>query len=44
MEVTKDKSCIKCKRFFNCNGKPRGVKCLHFVERDKDKDKAEKRN
>jgi hypothetical protein len=34
--VHKDRECIHCKRFFNCTGKPIGVKaCLFFEERKK---------
>ena len=40
MDVIKDKECIKCKRLFNCNGKPRGIKCLHYKERASEKQKA----
>jgi hypothetical protein len=30
----KDKECIKCEKFFDCKGKPKGVKqCLNFEER-----------
>lgn len=36
--MIKDKECIKCKRFWNCNGKPKKEPCLHFVERKKKDD------
>lgn len=30
---SKDRECIHCERFFDCAGKPRGVKsCLNFKE------------
>ena len=33
----KDRECIKCEKFFDCEGKPKGVdKCLYFTERKKD--------
>ena len=37
-ELKKDRECIHCERFFDCKGKPEGVKlCVNFEER-KDKD------
>ncbi len=36
--LKKDKECIHCENFFDCNGKPEKVKlCLNFKER-KDED------
>lgn len=31
----KDKECIRCKKFFECPGKPKDVICLNFTERKK---------
>ena len=37
-KLKKDRECIHCERFFDCPGKPEGVKeCLNLVER-KNKD------
>ena len=36
--IVKDKECIHCEKFFDCEGKPAKVKaCLNFTER-KDED------
>ena len=36
-KMVKDKECINCEKFFDCKGKPEGVKnCLNFTERKKD--------
>lgn len=35
-ELKKDKECLHCEKFFDCNGKPKEVKgCLNFEERKK---------
>ncbi len=31
--LVKDRECLHCKKFFDCNGKKRGVDCIGFVER-----------
>lgn len=35
-ELVKDRSCIKCNKFFECKGKPRGALCVNFEERKDD--------
>jgi len=41
-ELKKDRECIRCEKFFDCNGKPKGVKlCVNFTER-KDRNGREK--
>ena len=38
--MVKDRECIKCERFFDCEGKPSSKPCLHYKERkDNGKDK-----
>lgn len=33
--LKKDRECLRCERFFECKGKPEGVKrCIKFVERN----------
>lgn len=32
-EQVKDRECLKCKKFFDCKGKPRGTRCINFEER-----------
>jgi len=33
-KVIKDKECMKCTKFFECQGKPETTKdCINFVER-----------
>ena len=40
--LTKTRECIRCDKFFECNGKPKEVdRCLNFTER-KDRDGREK--
>lgn len=31
-ELTKDRECIHCKNFLRCMGKPRGTRCINFIE------------
>lgn len=34
IELKKDKECIYCEHFFNCNGKPKDVeRCIQFKDR-----------
>lgn len=34
--LKKDRECIHCEKFFECEGKPKEVKqCINFVERKK---------
>lgn len=36
-KAKKDRECIQCEKFFECEGKPQDVKrCINFVERKKD--------
>lgn len=35
-ELVKDRECIHCEKFFDCQGKPRGSICVNFEERKKD--------
>lgn len=43
-ELIKDRDCLKCKKFFDCEGKPRGNKnCLNFEERKKERGKFDGR-
>jgi hypothetical protein len=36
-KLLKDKECLHCDKFFDCKGKPEGVKnCLNFTERKND--------
>ena len=35
-ELVKDRECIHCEKFFECQGKPRGSNCVNLVERKKD--------
>ena len=36
-EPAKTKECIRCAKFFDCKGKPKGVdRCVNFVERKND--------
>jgi len=36
--LKKDRECIHCEKFFDCDGKPKEVKlCVNFIERKKDK-------
>lgn len=32
-ELVKDRECIHCEKFFECDGKPRGKLCVNFKER-----------
>ena len=32
-DLVKDRECIYCGRFFECNGKPRGSLCVSYEER-----------
>jgi len=32
-KLIKDTECIHCARFFDCEGKPKGSECLHFLKR-----------
>lgn len=35
-KIQKDKKCIHCERFFDCDGKPKNVEnCIFFKERRK---------
>ena len=36
-ELVKDRECIHCEKFFDCDGKPRGTLCVNLVERKDDK-------
>lgn len=36
--LVKDRECINCKKFFDCNGKPRDVKRCVCLEERKDED------
>ena len=37
-QIIKDKDCISCDKFFDCDGKPRRVeRCVNKVERRKGK-------
>lgn len=37
--LKKDKECLHCSKFFECEGKPKDVKeCLQFEERKKESD------
>lgn len=38
--LIKDRECIKCERFWDCKGKPRGVSCVTFTPK---KEKADRR-
>lgn len=42
-KLIKDTECIKCKHFFECKGKKRGISCINFVERRNSKDKNKAR-
>lgn len=34
--LVKDRECLHCEKFFDCNGKPRDIKqCVNFTERKK---------
>ena len=35
-ELVKDRECIHCEKFFDCQGKPRGSICVNLVERKKE--------
>ena len=36
-ELKKDRECIHCEKFFECEGKPKEVKqCINFTERKKE--------
>ena len=36
-ELKKDRECIHCEKFFECEGKPEGVeRCINFTERKKE--------
>lgn len=35
-ELHKDKECIFCTKFFECDGKPRGTRCINFEEEVKE--------
>jgi hypothetical protein len=38
-KLLKDKECLHCEKFFDCQGKPKGTKeCLQFEERKKESD------
>ena len=32
-KLVKDRECIKCEKFFGCNGKPTGIRCVAIVPR-----------
>ena len=39
-KLIKSKECIRCGKFFDCNGKPKTVeRCVNFVERKKENGK-----
>lgn len=40
----KDKECIHCKRFFECEGKPRGKLCVNYEERKDGRSKVDQNN
>jgi hypothetical protein len=36
-DLVKDRDCIRCRKFFECKGKPKGNgACVNFEERKKD--------
>lgn len=38
-KLIKDRECLHCEKFFDCNGKPKDIKeCLQFKERKKESD------
>lgn len=38
----KDRECIRCENFFDCEGKPEGVKrCINFKERKRENGRSE---
>ena len=35
MELKKTRECIRCRKFWDCKGKPSDKPCLHFEERER---------